>query len=63
MEIEETQDNSEANGIQDIVGTMIDVHEAKYLIEKLFGMILSQNHAVAQRDAKLKECDATLAEV
>ncbi|KAF5294861.1 hypothetical protein FQA39_LY00345 [Lamprigera yunnana] len=63
MEIEETQDNNESNDIQQIVDTMTDVDEAKYLIKKLFGMIFNQNHVVAQRDAKLKECDATLAEL
>ncbi|KAB0801448.1 hypothetical protein PPYR_05802 [Photinus pyralis] len=63
MEIEETQDNNESNDIQQIVDTMMEVNEAKYLIKKLFGMIFNQNHIVAQRDAKLKECDATLAEL
>lgn len=63
MEIEETQDVTESNGIQDLVESVFNVDEAKYLMQKLFGMILSQNQSVVQRDAKLREYDATLAEV
>lgn len=63
MEIEETQDNNEAAHIQQIVESVCDIDEAKYLIQKLFNMTLSQSHVAAQRDAKLKENEQTLAEV
>lgn len=63
MEIEETQDTNETVHLQHIVETVCDINEAKYLIQKLYNMTLSQSHAVAQRDAKLKEGEATLAEV
>lgn len=63
IEIEETQDNHEATDIQQIVDTVYDIEEAKYLVQKLFGMTLSQSHAVAQRDARLKESEATLQEL
>lgn len=63
MEIEETQDTNESADIQQIVDTVQDIHEAKYIIQKLFGMTLSQSHMVAQKDAKLKEHETTLDEV
>lgn len=63
MEIEETQDNNEATNIQQIVESVYDIDEAKYLIQKLFNMTLSQSHVAAQKDAKLKENEATLIEV
>lgn len=63
MEIEETQDTNESADIQQIVDTVHDIDEAKYIIQKLFSMTLSQSHAVAQRDAKLKESETTLEEV
>ncbi|RZC36044.1 kinesin-like protein KIF21B, partial [Asbolus verrucosus] len=63
MEIEETQDTNESAHLQNIVDTVCDIEEAKYLIQKLYNMTLSQSHAVAQRDAKLKESEATLSEL
>lgn len=63
MEIEETQDTNETADLQQILDTVYDIEEAKYMIQKLFSMTLSQSHAVAQRDAKLKEQETTLAEV
>lgn len=63
MDIEETEDSGETNRIQKTIDSLLDITEGKYLIEKLFGMTLSQSHAVAQRDAKLKESEATIAEV
>lgn len=63
IEIEETQDTSGNLDLQQIVTSIYDIEEAKYIIEKLYNMTLSQSHAVAQRDAKLKESEATLAEV
>lgn len=63
MEIEETQDTNESADIQQIVDTVQDIHEAKYIIQKLFCMTLSQSHMVAQKDAKLKEHETTLEEV
>lgn len=63
MEIEDIQDTNETADIQQIVDTVCDIDEAKYIIHKLFSMTLSQSHAVAQRDAKLKENEATLDEV
>lgn len=63
MEIEETQDINETADLQQILDTVYDIEEAKYIIQKLFSMTLSQNHAVAQRDAKLREQETTLAEV
>lgn len=63
MEIEETQDTNETADLQQILDTVYDIEEAKYIIQKLFSMTLSQSHAVAQRDAKLKEQETTLAEV
>lgn len=63
MEIEENQDNSDNQDLQNIVDTICDMEEAKYLLKKLYLMTLSQSHAVAQRDAKLKESEATLQEV
>lgn len=63
MEIEETQDTNEMADLQQILDTVYDIEEAKYIIQKLFSMTLSQSHAVAQRDAKLKEQETTLAEV
>lgn len=63
IEIEETQDTNETADLQQILDTVYDIEEAKYIIQKLFGMTLSQSHAVAQRDAKLKEQENALAEV
>lgn len=63
MEIEETQDTNESADIQQIVDTVQDIHEAKYMIQKLFCMTLSQSHMVAQKDAKLKEHETTMEEV
>lgn len=63
MEIEETQDNNDSNDIQLILDTVYDIEEAKYLIQKLFNMTLSQSHVASQKDAKLKENEATLTEV
>ncbi|XP_018328616.1 kinesin-like protein KIF21A isoform X2 [Agrilus planipennis] len=63
MEIEETQDESEENNIQKIITSLQDVNEAKYLIQKLYGMTLNHSHLVAQREAKLKENEATLEEL
>lgn len=63
IEIEETQDTSGNLDLQQIVTSIYDIDEAKYIIEKLYNMTLSQSHSVAQRDAKLKESEATLAEV
>ncbi|KAG5869951.1 Kinesin-like protein KIF21B, partial [Gonioctena quinquepunctata] len=63
MEIEETQDTHEDTDLQQIVTSIYDIDEAKYMIQKLYNMTLSQSHAVAQRDAKLKENEATLAEL
>ncbi|XP_044257400.1 kinesin-like protein KIF21A [Tribolium madens] len=63
MEIEESQDTNESAHFQTIIDSVCDIEEAKYLIQKLFNMTLSQSHAVAQRDAKLKESEATLTEL
>ncbi|KAK9890310.1 hypothetical protein WA026_010413 [Henosepilachna vigintioctopunctata] len=63
MEIEENQDNSDNQDLQHVVDTIGDMEEARYLIKKLYLMTLSQSHSVAQRDAKLKECEATLQEL
>lgn len=63
MEIEESQETNENADLEEIVTSIYDVDEAKYIIQKLYNMTLSQSHAVAQRDAKLKESEATLAEV
>lgn len=63
MEIEENQDNSDNQDLQNAIDTICDMEEAKYLIKKLYPMALSQSHAVAQRDAKLKENEATLQEL
>lgn len=63
MQIEETQDTNETADLQQIMDTVYNIEEAKYMIQKLFSMTLSQSHAVAQRDAKLKEQETTLAEV
>lgn len=63
MEIEETQDTNENTDLQQIVQSIYDIDEAKYMIQKLYNMTLSQCHAVAQRDAKLKENEATMAEL
>nr|XP_023024328.1 kinesin-like protein KIF21A [Leptinotarsa decemlineata] len=63
MEIEETQDPNEDTDLQQIITTIYDIEEAKYMIQKLYNMTLSQSHAVAQRDAKLRENEATLAEL
>lgn len=63
IEIEETQDNNEAADIQQIVDSVYDIDEAKYLLQKLFSMTLSQSHAVAQRDAKLKESDTIVTQL
>lgn len=63
MEIEESQETNENADLEHIVTSIYDVDEAKYIIQKLYTMTLSQSHAVAQRDAKLKESEATLAEV
>ncbi|XP_017776284.1 PREDICTED: kinesin-like protein KIF21A isoform X1 [Nicrophorus vespilloides] len=63
MQIEESQDNNEAADIQQIVDSVSDIYEAKYLMQKLFSMTLSQSHAVAHRDAKLKENETVLSEL
>ncbi|KAJ8951444.1 hypothetical protein NQ318_006873 [Aromia moschata] len=63
IEIEETQDTSGNVDLQQIVNSIYDIDEAKYIIEKLYNMTLSQSHAAAQRDAKLKESEATLVEL
>lgn len=63
MQIEEAQDINEHTDINNLVDNIYNIEEAKYIIEKLCNMTLSQSHAVAQRDAKLKENEATLAEV
>ncbi|KAJ8986221.1 hypothetical protein NQ317_009927 [Molorchus minor] len=63
IEIEETQDTSGNTDLQQIVTSIYDIDEAKYIIEKLYNMTLSQSHAVAQRDAKLKEYEATVIEL
>ncbi|KAL3289508.1 hypothetical protein HHI36_022925 [Cryptolaemus montrouzieri] len=63
MEIEENQDNNDSQDLQHVVNTICDMDEAKYLIKKLYLMTLSQSHCVAQRDAKLKESEATLQEL
>lgn len=63
MEIEENQESNENADLEQIVTAIFDIDEAKYIIQKLYTMTLSQSHAVAQRDAKLKENEATLAEV
>lgn len=63
MAIEETEDASENHDLQQLVTTIYDIDEAKYIIHKLYNMTLSQNHAVAQRDARLKENEATLSEL
>lgn len=64
MQIEESQDcTSDLADLQHIVDTVIDIDEAKYLIKKLYNMTLSQCHSVAQKDAKLKENETTVAEV
>lgn len=64
MQIEESQDStSDMADLQHIVDTVMDIDEAKYLIRKLYNMTLSQCHAVAQKDARLKENETTVAEV
>ncbi|CAH0561964.1 unnamed protein product [Brassicogethes aeneus] len=63
IQIEEGQDVNEHADIQHLVETVYDIDEAKYIIQKLCNMTLSQSHAVAQRDAKLKENEASLAEL
>nr|XP_015840795.1 PREDICTED: kinesin-like protein KIF21A isoform X2 [Tribolium castaneum] len=63
MEIEESQDTNECAHFQTIIDSVCDIEEAKYLIQKLFNMTLSQSHAVVQRDAKLKENETTLTEL
>lgn len=63
MEIEESQEINENADLEQIVTSIYDVDEAKYIIQKLYMMTLSESHAVAQREAKLKENEATLAEV
>ncbi|XP_019881776.1 kinesin-like protein KIF21B isoform X2 [Aethina tumida] len=63
MQIEEAQDINEHTDINNLVDNIYNIEEAKYIIEKLCNMTLSQSHAVAQRDAKLKENEATLAEL
>lgn len=47
----------------DFVQSVFDLNEARYLMQKLFNMTLNQSYAVAQRDIKLKESEATLNEV
>ncbi|XP_060515980.1 kinesin-like protein KIF21A isoform X2 [Cylas formicarius] len=63
MDIEKTQDPADTADLEQIVSSVHDVDEAKYIIQKLYNMTLSQSHAVAQRDAKLRESEATLAEL
>ncbi|CAH1965092.1 unnamed protein product [Acanthoscelides obtectus] len=63
MEIEESEDTNENSDLQQIISTIFDIDEAKYVIDKLYNMTLSQSHAVAQREAKLKENEATLQEL
>jgi hypothetical protein len=60
---EEAQDTNESAHLQNIIDTVCDINEAKYLIQKLYNMILSQSHTVAQKDAKLKHSEATVAEI
>ncbi|KAF7287736.1 hypothetical protein GWI33_003374 [Rhynchophorus ferrugineus] len=63
MDIEKTQDPADTAGLEQIVASVYDVDEAKYIIEKLYNMTLAQSHAVAQRDAKLRENEANLTEL
>lgn len=60
MEIEDYQDSTDTMNVNDILGSIYHVDEAKYLIDKLLGMTLSKSHAVTQSDARLKENDAML---
>lgn len=60
MEIEDSQETNETN---DISHTVTDLNEARYLIQKLFGMTVNQGYTVAQREAKLKENEASLSEL
>lgn len=63
MDIEKTLDPADTAGLEQIVESIFDVNEAKYIIQKLYNMTLAQSHAVAQRDAKLRENEANLAEL
>lgn len=63
IDIEKTLDPADTAGLDQIVAAVYDVDEAKYIIQKLYNMTLAQSHAVAQRDAKLRENEANLAEV
>lgn len=63
IDIEENQDTSIDSDLQNIVSSLSDVDESKYIIQKLYLMTLSQSHAVAQRDARLKETETTLEEL
>ncbi|XP_030748520.1 kinesin-like protein KIF21A [Sitophilus oryzae] len=63
MDIEKTQDPADTAGLEQIIATVYDVDEARYIIQKLYNMTLAQSHSVAQRDAKLRENEANLAEL
>lgn len=63
MDIEKNLDPADTAGLEQIIASVYDVEEAKYIIQKLYNMTLAQSHAVAQRDAKLRENEANLAEV
>ncbi|KAL1492724.1 hypothetical protein ABEB36_010938 [Hypothenemus hampei] len=63
IDIEKTLDPADTAGLEQIVASVYDVEEAKYIIQKLYNMTLAQSHAVAQRDAKLRENEANLVEL
>lgn len=63
MDIEKNLDPADTAGLEQIIASVYDVEEAKYIIQKLYNMTLAQSHAVAQRDAKLRENEANLAEL
>ncbi|XP_066152733.1 kinesin-like protein KIF21A [Euwallacea fornicatus] len=63
MDIEKTLDPADTADLDQIVASVYDVDEAKYIIQKLYNMTLAQSHSVAQRDAKLRENEANMAEL
>ncbi|XP_050314034.1 kinesin-like protein KIF21A [Anthonomus grandis grandis] len=63
IDIEKNLDPADTAGLEQIVASVYDIGEAKYIIQKLYNMTLAQSHAVAQRDAKLRENEANLVEL
>ncbi|XP_077296343.1 kinesin-like protein 31E isoform X2 [Arctopsyche grandis] len=63
MQIEEAKDSSDQGDIQILVNRIVDLGEARYIIEKLYNLTINNIYEASQKDVQLKDSQAKLQEM